>query len=97
VKDIEESFEKGIQELDNMKAHIKELSSKTNKLVGLVKNDYRNLLDINTHLTDANNLARAVVNQSFNVYFEPFKASLTKLNALCESFLKENPLLNLLN
>jgi len=96
VKDIEESFEKGIQELDNMKAHIKELSSKTNKLVGLVKRDYGKLLGIQTHLIDANNFARAVVNQSFKVYFQPFKTSLTKLDTLCESFLKENPLLNLL-
>jgi len=87
VKDIEESFEKGIQELDNMKAHIKEL---------LVKRDYGKLLGIQTHLIDANNFARAVVNQSFKVYFQPFKTSLTKLDTLCESFLKENPLLNLL-
>jgi len=76
-----------------MKAHIQELSLKTNTLVGLVKRDYGKLLGIQTHLTDANTFARAVVHQSFKVYFQPFKASLTIPDTLCESFLKENPLL----
>jgi len=86
VKDIEKSFEAGIEKINEMKSHIDKLKTKTNGLIDLVKRDYKKLVGIQTQLTNSMSAANAI-KISFKIFFTPFKNSVTTLDEECQKYL----------
>ena len=90
IKEIEESYDKGIQELDNLQTNVQDLADKTNEMIDIVKSDYEKLTVIQSQINDANLFSEGVIEVSFDIYFEPFKTSVTTLQTLCEAYLEEH-------
>jgi len=93
VKDIAKSYEAGIEKMNEMKAQIEELKTKTTELINLVKRDYNKLLGIQAELTNSKTAAKAI-KINFKIFFTPFKNSVTTLDSLCQDYLDQYTQLN---
>lgn len=87
MKDIERSFDAGVEKINDMKKQIEVLKTKTNQLINQVKGDYDKLIKIQELLIFSQSSGKAIEKTFF--FFTVFKKQVIELDDLCQKFLDQ--------